>query len=93
MKCYTLEGDQVILVFRVHSDWLDLQKHVTDCRLTTGLTRTTAAAAAIVAPEFPQFIGAPASNHVNQLVAEQLQFYEAATIFHPLLVQNVGTLT
>ena len=26
-------------------------------------------------------------------LAPQLQFYEAATIFHPLLVQNAGTLT
>jgi len=74
VSCYTLEGDSTSLVFQVHSDWQKLTEHVAACRAGTALTLTRAVANEIISREFPQLLELDASNRVQQLVAEQLEY-------------------
>jgi hypothetical protein len=87
-KCYTMEGDAVILVFCVHFDWLQLTEHVAACRATTAMSRTRTVAAAVVAANFPHLLAVAAATRVQSLVQEQVTkvepafaYFDAKTIY------------
>jgi hypothetical protein len=80
-KTYTWEGDETILVFRIHSDVHELIEHVALCRATTKLVHTKAIASTIVTLDFPRLLAAAAQTKVDELVAEQLAKVEPAFLY------------